>query len=212
MTFKKTTFLLGCALLLATAGAANAQGVLYVKNNFVGIGIDTPTNLLHLKRNTGFIVDMVKLENNGSPQFLYLDTSINVGWREGPNPSGDFVINETSNLGVAEMRVTKTGELYVAGTQLNVPDYVFEDDYELRPLHELASYIEANGHLPGVLTAADRKRDGGINITRLPLQTLEKVEELTLYTLQQQEAIDLLIAQNRELMERLERMERAAGN
>jgi hypothetical protein len=212
MTLKKTAALIACTLVVAVVGTAYAQGVLFVKGGFVGIGNDEPEHLLHIKRTASGLVDMVKLENNGGPQFLYFDTAINTGWREGPNPSGAFVINETSNVQVAEMRITKAGELFVAGTKLNVPDYVFEEGYPLMTLDELAAFIEENGHLPGVMTAADKERDGGINIAKLPIQLLEKVEELTLYTLEQQETIESLMAQNAQLQQRLETLESKMGN
>lgn len=79
------------------------------------------------------------------------------------------------------------------GTTLNVPDYVFEEDYPLLSLDELAAYIAREKHLPGVPSAAEIARDG-LNLSEFHMRLLEKVEELTLYTLAQQEQIEALEA------------------
>jgi len=71
---------------------------------------------------------------------------------------------------------------------LNVPDYVFEDDYELMPLQELRSFIDENGHLPGIAPAHE-VREEGLDLAGSQMGLLQKVEELTLYTLQQQDQI-----------------------
>jgi hypothetical protein len=81
------------------------------------------------------------------------------------------------------------------------PDYVFEQyfegssagntAYKLPSLEEVAAFIEANHHLPGVPSAAalDEK---GLSLKAMNLILLQKIEELTLYTLEQQEQIDML--------------------
>lgn len=70
-------------------------------------------------------------------------------------------------------------------------DYVFEDSYRLRPLSEVKKYVDDNGHLPDVPSAAQVATEGysqhDMNET-----LLRKVEELTLYILQQQKEIDEL--------------------
>jgi|GEM_PF-3527586 len=60
------------------------------------------------------------------------------------------------------------------------PDYVFRPGYELRTVDETDSYIREHGHLPGLPSAAEAEQ-GGVSLSRLQLQLLEKVEELTLY-------------------------------
>ncbi len=81
--------------------------------------------------------------------------------------------------------------LAVGGTTLNVPDYVFADDYQLMPLAEVETFVLENSHLPNVPSAAEIQA-GGLNMTQMQLTLLEKVEELTLYTLQQQAEIETL--------------------
>jgi hypothetical protein len=98
--------------------------------------------------------------------------------------------------------ITPDGKVQVKGVNLNVPDYVFEDDYELMPLSELKSFIDKNGHLPGIVSAQQVK-DEGLDLAGSQMGLLQKVEELTLYTLQQQEQ---LAAQQGQLAEQWEHL------
>jgi len=87
--------------------------------------------------------------------------------------------------------ITPDGKVQVQGVNLTVPDYVFEDDYELMPLDELRAFIDANGHLPGI-ASAQQVRDEGLDLAGSQMGLLQKVEELTLYTLQQEQRIERL--------------------
>ncbi|MGN6493881.1 MAG: hypothetical protein ACTHLE_17920 [Agriterribacter sp.] len=69
------------------------------------------------------------------------------------------------------------------------PDYVFNDDYNLRPLDEVEHFITANKHLPDVPSAAEVKKDG-LNLGDNQAVLLKKIEELTLYIIDQQKQID----------------------
>ncbi len=79
------------------------------------------------------------------------------------------------------------------GVTLFAPDYVFEPDYDLMPLAELAAFVRAEKHLPNVPKAAEI-RASGLNLSQFQMRLLEKIEELTLYTLAQQEQIAALAA------------------
>jgi len=69
------------------------------------------------------------------------------------------------------------------------PDYVFRPGYELRTVDETDSYIREHGHLPGLPSAAEAEQEG-VSLSRLQLQLLEKVEELTLYVISQQRMLE----------------------
>ena len=83
------------------------------------------------------------------------------------------------------MVITPDGKVQVNGQNLTVPDYVFEDDYELMPLEELQNFIDTHGHLPGI-ASAKQVNEGGLDLAGTQLDQLRKIEELTLYTLQQE--------------------------
>ena len=63
------------------------------------------------------------------------------------------------------------------------PDYVFEDDYRLRPLSEVASFIDQHGHLPD-MPSAEAMQQGGYSVSQMDADLLEKIEELTLYMIE----------------------------
>jgi hypothetical protein len=205
----KKTIVVCVAVAALAAAPSMAQGVLFVANNFVGIGQPNPDAPLHIEQDGGgSLIDMVKLVNNGAPQFRYVDTSNGITWRLGPNPSGDLVFNEIADLGVAELKITADGVVSVNGAQVH-PDYVFEPEYELMSLAAVEDFIEENQHLPGVISA--EAANGEINLSAFPLQLLEKVEELMLYTIDQEKGLERLEAENTMLRERLLALEAAVG-
>ncbi|RYY49594.1 MAG: hypothetical protein EOO06_06740, partial [Chitinophagaceae bacterium] len=71
------------------------------------------------------------------------------------------------------------------------PDYVFSPEYKLMPLKELRSFINANGHLPGILPAASIK-ENGLELGDTQKRMMEKIEELTLYILELKSEIEQL--------------------
>ena len=78
------------------------------------------------------------------------------------------------------------------------PDYVFEDDYNLRTIDELAQSIEDNGHLPGI-PSAEVVEEEGFLVADMQRRTMEKVEELSLYIIQLHERVKALEAENEAL-------------
>jgi hypothetical protein len=89
--------------------------------------------------------------------------------------------------------ITPDGKVQVNGQNLIVPDYVFEDDYALMPLDELQAFIDDNGHLPGIPSAAQVNVEGH-DLAGSDMAHLRKIEELTLYTLQQEQRLKELQA------------------
>lgn len=80
-------------------------------------------------------------------------------------------------------------------------DYVFDPKYRLKPLQEVASYIQANHHLPDIPSAKEVETKG-INLGEMQSKLLAKVEELTLHMIEAER-------ENRELRERIARLEAA---
>jgi hypothetical protein len=70
-------------------------------------------------------------------------------------------------------------------------DRVFEKNYSLMPLKDVAKFIAKNNHLPNVPSATEVVKNGVV-MDEMVSKLLEKVEELTLYTIQQQKEIDTL--------------------
>ena len=61
-------------------------------------------------------------------------------------------------------------------------DFVFKDDYKLKPLDKVAEYVEKHKHLEGIPTEAEVKKNG-VSVGEMQAKLLQKVEELTLYTI-----------------------------
>jgi hypothetical protein len=61
------------------------------------------------------------------------------------------------------------------------PDYVFQPDYELMPIEDLATYLRQHHHLPGIMSALEMEEGGRQDVGQMQRQLLEKIEELTLY-------------------------------
>jgi hypothetical protein len=82
------------------------------------------------------------------------------------------------------------------------PDYVFAEDYPLRPLDEVESHIRENRHLPGVAPATRIAREG-LPIGAMQKQMMEKIEELTLYLIEQNKRLQTQDERIRQLEARL---------
>ncbi|MFM9983626.1 MAG: hypothetical protein ACKVOK_00235 [Flavobacteriales bacterium] len=78
------------------------------------------------------------------------------------------------------------------------PDYVFEKDYELKPLAEVAQYIEENKRLPDVPSAGEIE-ENGLALEEMIRLLMVKVEELTLHAIEQEKEIEVLKTQVVEL-------------
>ncbi len=70
-------------------------------------------------------------------------------------------------------------------------DYVFNKDYKLRPLPEVAQFIKKNKHLPNIPSKEVISKDG-YSMHEMNVLFLEKIEELTLYIIQQEKQIKKL--------------------
>ena len=75
------------------------------------------------------------------------------------------------------------------GVQLTVPDYVFEEGYNLMPIADLKNYVQTNKHLPNIQGMAEIK-EHGLNYGQMIMGLLEKTEENTLYTIDNSDKID----------------------
>ncbi|MFC3197302.1 hypothetical protein ACFOET_06730 [Parapedobacter deserti] len=128
------------------------------------------------RHNSGAWTDMISLTSQG---YVGIGTS---------DPQAKLAVN--GNILAKEVKVK---------TDISVPDYVFEPDYELQALADVEAYVKKHKHLPGIPSAGEIERDG-LNLAKINLLLLEKIEELTLHQIKLQKQLN-------ELTKRLEEKE-----
>ena len=169
----------------------------------VGIGTWTPDAPLDVESGESF--SFFRLTALGASPNTAADMTFTDG-----GASGVFRINIVDGDGY-EAQIDHNGNLTVRGTVTTatqtIPDHVFDPDYKLLPLAELAEFIERERHLPNVPSNAEVQARGSINLNEMQLALLEKLEELTLYTLVQEGDLDDLREENEALMARVEENE-----
>lgn len=84
-------------------------------------------------------------------------------------------------------------------------DYVFNDNYKLKSLSELESYIKEHKHLPNVPSAAQIAKEG-VEMGNISKIQQEKIEELTLYIIEQDKQLKLQQKEITELKEAVKNM------
>jgi len=70
-------------------------------------------------------------------------------------------------------------------------DFVFNKDYDLPTLKEIEDFIQVNGHLENIPSAAQVKKNG-IEVGEMNKLLLQKIEELTLHVIQLNKEVEML--------------------
>ncbi|MFB9844048.1 hypothetical protein [Mucilaginibacter ginsenosidivorans] len=83
------------------------------------------------------------------------------------------------------------------------PDYVFDVNYRLTPLPDLAAFVRSNHRLPEMPSAAEVSKNGQ-DLGAMNEKLLKKVEELTLYLIEKDKQVE-------ELKQRVDRLEHAGA-
>ena len=168
------------------------------ENGNYGIGTANPTTKLHViggMRSTEFIA----VEKDGAYRVAL--NGVNDGYITGRNNGAvnKFLINSNgaSYFDGGNVLIGKTSQsnttykLDVAGkvraneivVNTTGADYVFDEEYKLKTLSEVETYIRENGHLPDVPSAEEMQKEG-MAVGELNTKLLEKIEELTLYVIE----------------------------
>ncbi|PAW93145.1 hypothetical protein CKK33_06415 [Mucilaginibacter sp. MD40] len=122
-----------------------------------------------------------------------------------PNPydsstGATMVMSITNNnVGIGttnpDQKLTVNGIIHASSvkvdTNIPVPDYVFQRDYKLTDLSKLAAYINKNHHLPEIPSAAELESKG-MDVGKMNLLLLKKVEELTLHLINTEKKVKRL--------------------
>lgn len=179
---------------------------------FVGIGTNVPQAGLHVINNH-LIVErhgiQVVVNTANTNMDGWIGTHTNHGFYLGTNGTGSNLYLDTDNntfVGgnslspVSEANLEKynlfikggcLSEDYALAPSANWADYVFEDHYNLEPLHKVEEYILEHKHLPNIPSGKTVGKDG-YSIKEMNVLFLEKIEELMLYTIEQDKKIEML--------------------
>jgi hypothetical protein len=160
-------------------------------------GTDTHAALRVIANSPTFLtIDAVQANNSTITKDLYVNPNggnVVLGTGSGP------VTNKLTVYGTIsakEIKVTTTGA-----------DYVFENDYKLRPLAEVESFIAEHKHLPEMMSAKAMQADG-MPVSDVVTKQLAKIEELTLYAIEQKKEAEAARAELNDLKNRMERLEK----
>ncbi|WP_053082738.1 hypothetical protein [Chryseobacterium angstadtii] len=91
------------------------------------------------------------------------------------------------------MKITPNGNALLQGkleakelkvTLSPTADFVFEENYDLPKLEEVAQHIKEKKHLPEIASAKVMEKEG-VNVGEFQIKLLQKIEELTLYVIEQ---------------------------
>jgi hypothetical protein len=110
---------------------------------------------------------------------------------------GSFQLAVEGKIGAREIQVT---------VQNPFPDYVFGSNYKLRSLSSLEQYINQNKHLPGVPSADEVEKNGGVELGKLNTKLLEKVEELTLYMIEMKKENEKIKKENAQIKKEIKEL------
>jgi hypothetical protein len=167
-------------LAIGNIDPATISPFFHLKTNVTSATNTTPLFLIE----NGSASKLLQLTNQG----VFKLKSIFTGTTDATNV---FLIeNPTTKL----MQLNNQGLLQVREVKVDLavwPDYVFEKNYDLKSLKQVENFIQKEGHLPNVPSAAE-VIENGANIGEMNKILLEKVEELTLYLIEQDKRIKAL--------------------
>lgn len=180
-----------------SVGGLNSTGS---NNTYIGIGSGQNSN-----GSNNVFIGKSSGANETNSNKLYIENSISAT----PLIWGDFAADEVKlngkvgigtvgafptvagGVSVSTYKLFVTGGILTEEVRINASaggttwaDYVFNKDYNLKSLSEVEKYINENGHLPNVPSAARVKEDG-IALGEMAKIQQEKIEELTLYIIEQ---------------------------
>ncbi|MDP5202030.1 hypothetical protein [Flavobacterium sp. DG2-3] len=164
-------------------GTNNPQQKLVVSNNNAEgfeVYLDPAVSVVGLQSYNRTLSAYSKMQLDAS-QFAFMYGKVGIGKL---NPSNDLDVNGTIHS--KEVKID---------LNFPAPDYVFKDDYNLRPLQEVENYIKENSHLPEIPSAKEFE-ENGINVSEMNMALLKKIEELTLYMIEMKKENE---KQNREI-------------
>jgi len=146
------------------------------RKNMIVLGADDNGAYMSATYFTGG-TDAISFRNSANEQVMTIANNDNVGI--GTTTPGAYKLAVKGKIHTQEVKVDMIGW----------SDFVFEKDYSLPTLEEVAQHIQEKGHLKDIPSAKEVAKNG-IFLGEMDAKLLQKIEELTLYTLAQEEKIN----------------------
>lgn len=105
---------------------------------------------------------------------------------------------EVADLNSNSIKVNSLNAKDIQMDMHGAADYVFDENYNLKSLSEVESYVNEHKHLPGMPSAAEMDANG-VSVSKMSNLLLEKVEELTLHMIKLEKENAALKARVQEL-------------
>ena len=137
------------------------------------------------------VFDQAGFYSNASGTGTTLPIVFNVDGNEGLRIATDGSVGIGMSNPAHELDINGTARANEIIVETGGADFVFEDNYDLRPLEEVERYIGEHGHLPEIPSAAEMQANGA-KLGKMQTKLLQKIEELTLYIIEQKKQIETL--------------------
>lgn len=176
-------------------GSSQYERFTILQNGNIGIGTSAPLAQLHINNNNYGSILLGDGSSGGGVAITKESDNRIAFWNNGiygSSQSERFTILQNGNVGIGTnnpgpYKLAVDGKIFARGVKVSlgtIADYVFDSTYQLRSLSSLEQYINQNKHLPGIPSAEQVKKEGGIELQEMNVKLLEKVEELTLYVIE----------------------------
>lgn len=195
--FNKDIYIIGgnlsstSTLNLQTNGI-NRMTLLYSNGN-VGIGTITPASKLHVSGD-GKFEGALRVDYNTTTDYSYglsvwVNRDLTKAFSVSKTTGEELFVVWGNGVVNAKKIYAEAIEILPNSLGISWPDYVFKNDYKLRNLYELETFIQSNHHLPEIPSESEVKQNG-VDLLEMNAALLKKVEELTLYVIDLQKQID----------------------
>ncbi|MBL0280606.1 MAG: hypothetical protein IPQ11_09755 [Bacteroidetes bacterium] len=178
------------AIWAKASGATNNYALIVPSDGGnVGIGTSAPNVRMHINSLLG--EDAFRVQVSGSTKlFVQSNGGTSFGGLTAAPSNGVYV---SGNVQVGAEPVPAGYKMSVDGkficeevkVQLSADwaDYVFEENYNLMSIDEVAKFIATNKHLPNI-PSADELEKNGLDLSAMNILMMQKIEELTLYVIE----------------------------
>lgn len=187
---------------------SNKNDALFVQQDGkIGIGNNNPQAQVHIKNDNGTAIH----QGAALDATLLVDGKVGIGTNFTTplytlQVNGQIAVSDPSSSNTINVLIEGNGRIHCRSFDLDltpIPDYVFEKNYTILKIEELAKYVGINKHLPNIPSAKEYEKRGKVDIGELQMKLLEKVEELSLYIIELNDKVKKLDEANKTLEQEL---------